>query len=154
MSTRNGSGYFYYCNCNIVADLCPRLKLLTHEHALMNACCAASCTLHNQTLLYGAASVMLADVVKKAAWLVSGWIVAHASRPWQALHHRRRRPRNSQPSIASATMSASTQSSATIDSHDEDALSVEALFLIKFDKKVGYVMRCWVEYVSSRRATR
>ncbi|RAR02642.1 2-isopropylmalate synthase [Stemphylium lycopersici] len=37
-------------------------------------------------------------------------------------------------------MSASTQSSATMDSHGEDGLSVEALFLIKFDKKVGYTI--------------
>jgi len=41
-------------------------------------------------------------------------------------------------------MSASTESSATnVDSHSEDAPRVEALFLIKFDKKVGYVMRRW-----------
>ncbi|USP80358.1 hypothetical protein yc1106_07632 [Curvularia clavata] len=38
-------------------------------------------------------------------------------------------------------MLASTQSSATnVDSHGEDAPSVEALFLIKFDKKVGYTV--------------
>jgi len=39
-------------------------------------------------------------------------------------------------------MSASTESSATnVDSDHEDAPRVEALFLIRFDKKVGYVMR-------------
>ncbi|KAH8643556.1 hypothetical protein IG631_01019 [Alternaria alternata] len=48
-------------------------------------------------------------------------------------------------------MSASTESSTTnVDSHNEDAPRVEALFLIKFDKKVGYVMRHWTGRVPSR----
>ena len=47
------------------------------------------------------------------------------------------------PSVHSATMSASTHSSATdVDAEStNDAPHVEALFLIKFDKKVGWVGR-------------
>jgi len=50
--------------------------------------------------------------------------------------------RTRQLSYTPDNMSASTHSDATnADAQDAEAPKIEALFLIKFDKKVGYVMR-------------
>jgi hypothetical protein len=93
--------------------------------------------------IYGGRSMTVADVAKYGIPVER--FGSACGRVSTALHHREppQLSTNTRTRLArTTTMSASTASSATnVDSSENAAPKIEALFLIRFDKKVGYVMR-------------